>query len=264
MSAFFLTEAGRIAGQRLGKLLLRNDGINEFSDHGMLAGSDQIQIFSFDFIHHGIHFRKAHNSGHHVASDHERRHAIGKASVDHEIPRISDNGRMQSGDITHQIIKTVSCYLSGAVEINSVKTFHDFRMIRDFEIRYHRLTISLDFHVLAVVFSNRYRRINDIRNDHHILQNLFLQFSFFLFQFLQTLCTGGHFSLFSFRFFLLSCFHESANFFRDLISVSAKIICFLLGLSAFLIQSNYLIYQRQFFVLEFLSDIFFYCFRIFP
>ena len=230
----------------------------------MLAGSDQIQIFPFYFIHHGIHFREAHNSGHHVASDHERRYAIGEASVDHEIPRIGNNGRMQSSDVTHQIVETISCYLSGAVEIDSVKAFHDFRMIRDFKIRNHRLTISLDFHILAVVFSNRNRRINNIGNHHHILQDFFLQLSLFLFQFLQALCTGGHLSLFGFRFFLLSCFHEDADFFGNFISVGTKIICFLLGLSAFLIQSDYFIYQRQLFILEFLSDIFLYRFRIFP
>ena len=39
-----------------------NDLIDEFSDHRMLAGADQIEILSLNLVHHGIHLLKAHNA----------------------------------------------------------------------------------------------------------------------------------------------------------------------------------------------------------
>ena len=101
VGSLFLTEAGRIAGKGLGELLLRNDGIDEFSDHGMLAGTDQIQVFALDLIHHGVHFSKAHNAGDHVAADHERRHAVGEAPADHKIPGIGDHCGVKPCDVSH-------------------------------------------------------------------------------------------------------------------------------------------------------------------
>ena len=89
--ALFLAETGRIACQCFGQFTLRNDRIDEFTDHGMLTCSDQVQIFSLDLIHHGIHLGKAHNAGHHIAADHERRYTISKASAYHEISCIRDH-----------------------------------------------------------------------------------------------------------------------------------------------------------------------------
>ena len=42
MGSFLLTEARRITGQSLRKLIFCHHRINEFPDHGMFAGSDQI------------------------------------------------------------------------------------------------------------------------------------------------------------------------------------------------------------------------------
>ena len=81
VSTLLLTEARRIAGQSLRKLILRSDGINELTDHGMLTGTDQIQILALNLIHHGVHLSKGHNAGHHIAADHKRRHAVGKACL---------------------------------------------------------------------------------------------------------------------------------------------------------------------------------------
>ena len=41
-----LRKHGRIAGQGLRKLLFGNDGVDEFADHGVLAGTDQIQVLA--------------------------------------------------------------------------------------------------------------------------------------------------------------------------------------------------------------------------
>ena len=113
--AFFLTEARRIAGQSLRQLFFRNNCVDKFTDHGMFGSTDQVKIFAFDLVHHSIHFRKAHNACYNIASDHERRYTVGKASVNHEISCICDNCGMQSCNIAHQIVETVSCNLSCAV-----------------------------------------------------------------------------------------------------------------------------------------------------
>ena len=65
---------------------------------------------------------------------------------------------MNSCDIPHQIIKSVSGNLSGSIEINSVKTLHNIRMIWDFEIRNIWITEFFDLHVAAVIFSDDRKR----------------------------------------------------------------------------------------------------------
>ena len=42
-------------------------------------------------------------------------------------------------------------------------------MIWDLKIRYYRLTETLNFYVLAVIFTDRYAWIDDVRNGHHDL-----------------------------------------------------------------------------------------------
>ena len=42
MGSLLLAEARRIAGKCLRKGFLRNNGINKLSDHGMLAGTDEV------------------------------------------------------------------------------------------------------------------------------------------------------------------------------------------------------------------------------
>ena len=113
--ALFLTETRRIAGQSLRKFVLRSDGVDEFTDHGVLTGTDQVQVLTLDLVHHGVHLSKGHNAGYDIAADHERRDAIGETAVDHEITCIGNHCRMQSCDITHQIVKAVSGYLACCV-----------------------------------------------------------------------------------------------------------------------------------------------------
>ena len=98
---FFLTEARRIAGQRERQFGFRQDLVDEFTDHGVLAGTDEIQVFTLDLVHHGIHFRKAHNAGNDVAANHIRRDDIREAAVNHKIARIRDNGGVQTRDVAH-------------------------------------------------------------------------------------------------------------------------------------------------------------------
>ena len=115
MSAFLLTEARRIAGQSLRKFVLRSDGVDEFSDHRVLTGTDQVQVLTLDLVHHGVHLCEGHNAGYDVTADHERRDAVGEAAVDHEITRVGNHCGMQSCDIAHQVVEAISCYLACCV-----------------------------------------------------------------------------------------------------------------------------------------------------
>ena len=135
----------------------------------MLGGADQVQIFAFDLIHHRVHLREGHDAGDHVGTDHEGRHAVGEAAVDHEVPGVGDDGGMQAGDVSHQIIEAVSGHPAGAVQIDAVEGFHDVRMIGHLEIRDHGLAEALQLHVFGIIFADRDRRIDDVRDDHHLL-----------------------------------------------------------------------------------------------
>ena len=128
---------------------------------------------------------------------------------------------MKSGNISHQIIKSVSCNSSGTVQINSIKVFHDFCVIRDLKIRNNRLSEFFNLNVFTIIFSNRYCRINDIRNYHHILQKLFFYFFFSCRKFINT-CSGSSHLLFNFLcLFAFSLSHQSANLFGNFISLSS-------------------------------------------
>ena len=244
VSTFLLTEARRIAGQGIRKLLFRNDLVNEFTDHGMLTGSDQIQILALDLIHHGIHLSKTHNAGNNVTSDHEWRYTVGKSTIDHEISCIRDNCRVKSCNITHQIVETISSHSTCAVKIDSIKTLHDLCVIRDLKIRNNRLAVFSHFYIFRIIFTNRNTRINDIRNYHHDLGYFLIQLFFFYRKLFQT---GSVFSYFFLNVLCLIFFtlrHQRTDLFRNFIFLSAKCICFLLSCSSLCIQFNYFVYQR--------------------
>ena len=99
VGADFLTEARRVGSKCLRKICFVDDRINELTDHGMLGGTDQIEVFALDLIHHVLHLRKAHYAVNDSGADHERRHVVGKTAVDHEISCIGKDRRMKSGNI---------------------------------------------------------------------------------------------------------------------------------------------------------------------
>ena len=219
VGTLLLTEARRIAGQSLWQLILLQDAVDEFSDHRMLAGTDQIQILALDLVHHSVHLRKAHNAGNHVAADHERRYAIGKASVNHEITGIGQHCGMQSRNIAHQVIESVSGYLSCAVQIDAVETLHNLGVVRNLEIRNYRLAVTLNLYVLAVVFPDRYTRVNDVRDSHHILQDLLIQLFFLLGKLCQTVCLCSYLLLNFLCLFLLALAHQRADLLGQLVTL---------------------------------------------
>ena len=169
VGALLLAETRGIAGQCLRQLLLGGDGVNKFTDHGMFTGADQIQVLSLYLVHHGIHLRKTHHACDNIAADHERRHTVGKAAVDHEIPGIGDHRGVQPCNVTHEIIEPITGHPSCSVQIDSVKALHDLRMVRDLKIRNHRLAKTLHLHVLTVILANGNAGIYDIGDRHHDL-----------------------------------------------------------------------------------------------
>ena len=262
VSTFLFTEAWRIACKCFRKLFLRNDLVNEFTDHGMLTCTDQVKILTLDLVHHSVHLSKAHNTCNNVASDHERRYTVSKSTIDHEISCVGNYCGMKTCDVSHQIIESVTCNTSCAVKIDSVKALHDICMIWNFEIRNNRLTEFLDLYVLAVIFTDRYRRIDDVRDYHHVFQKLFLNLFLSLGKFLDTCsgCSNLFFNLFC--LFSFSLAHKSTDLFGDLVSLSTESLNLLLNLSVLFIKFENLVNQLQFAVLELVADILFYNLRI--
>ena len=261
--SFFFSEARRVAGQSQRKFFLRNNAVDEFADHGVLAGSDQVQILALDFVHHRLHLSEAHNAIYDVSVDHERRYAVGKSSVDHEVSCIRKDCRVETCDVAHQIIKSVSGNLSCCVQIDSVEGLHNVGVIRDFKIRYNRLAETLCFYVLAVIFSDRYGRIDDVRDDHHDLFDFFFYFFFSCGKSLDAGTVNCYLFLYFLSLFSLALTHQCADLFGDFVSLRAKCFYFLFDVTVFFIQLDDFINQLQFLILEFISDILFYNFRVF-
>ena len=253
--ADLLAEAGRIAGQGLRQILFIQNGIDELADHAVFAGADQIQIFTLDLVHHVFHFRKAHHAVDHRAADHERRHIIGKAAVDHEIARVGQNRGMQARDIALQIIEAVAAGSARRVQIDTVQLFHDVHMIGHLEIRHDRLAKAFIFHVFGIILANRHGSIDDVRDHHHALFDFRRQFFFLLFQIQQFIVDRGNLFLGFLGLFLLSLAHQHADLLGNLVALCAQRIAALHGLAVFLVQRDYLVHQHQLGVLKLLFDV---------
>ena len=169
---------------------------------------------------------------------------------------------MQSCNISHQIVESISCHSSCSIKVNSVKRFHNLCMIRDFKIRNNRLSKSLYLNIFTVIFSDRYRRINNIWNDHHILFDLFFYLFFFFRKFIDSSVTLCYFLFQCFCFFKLLLSHHCTNLFGGFIFLCTKCLYFLLDFSVSFIQFDHFIYQRKFFILKLILNILFYNIRI--
>ena len=125
---------------------------------------------------------------------------------------------MKPGNISQQIIESVSGNTTGSIHVDPIKTFHDLRMVWDLKFRDGCLTESLNFHIAGVIRSDRYRFIDHLRDDHHDLLDLFCQSAFFFFQFRQPSCILLDLLLqgicfFQFGRILLSLTHQHAYLF---------------------------------------------------
>ena len=253
--ADLLAEARRIARERLRKLLLLEERVDELADHRVLARADQVQILALDLVHHVLHLGEAHDAVHHAAANHIRRNAIGEAAVDHEIARVRQDGRVQPRDVAHEIIEAVAAGLSGAVEIDAREFFHDFHMVRHRKIRHNRLAEALALDVLGIVPTDRNGRIDDVRDHEHALADLGLVFRFLRLE-------RGHFI--GHALDLLLCFlglvaltarHHAADLLGDDVALISKLVAARLCGAERRIQLDHLIDEDELFVLKFLFDV---------
>ena len=162
---------------------------------------------------------------------------------------------MQAGNIAHQVVKSVSCNLSGAVEVDSVKGFHDFGMVGNFIIGDNRLAELLYLHVFAVVLTNRYRRIDNLRNGHHNCLELFFKLTLDFFQFCQTSGVCGNLLLCFLCLVLFALSHQCANLLRNLVSRCAKLVGFLYSGAERSVKLDCLVNEGKLVLLEFVSHI---------
>ena len=126
---------------------------------------------------------------------------------------------MESCDIAHKIVETVSRNSSCSVEVNAVIRFHYFGMIRYLKIGNNRFAVSCDFNVFAVIFAYGNGRVYHLRNDHHYFLDFFFKNVFFRSQFINAVSLFCDFCLYLFRFFFFALRHKSAYEFGRLVSL---------------------------------------------
>ena len=83
-------------------------------------------------------------------------------------------------------------------------------MVRYLEIRYHRLTETLNLHILRIILTDGHRRINDIGDHHHYLSDLLLHLGLLCIKLCKLLCICSHLLLDFLSLFLLAFLHQCA------------------------------------------------------
>ncbi len=129
---------------------------------------------------------------------------------------------MQTGDISHQIIKAIAAGFSGAVQIHTAEPFHNIHMVRNLKIRDLRLSKTFYLYIFAVVLADRNRVVNNIGNDQHPFADLALQLCFLGLEFLQLGSNAGHQPLGLLRFFLFPLGHQRADLLAGYVALVAQ------------------------------------------
>ena len=115
----------------------------------------------------------------HIPADHKGRDTVGKTSVDHEVPRVRNNGGMKTRHVAGKIIEAASAGFTRTVQIDPLQAFHDIDVVGNFETGGCRVAETLHLHILAIVLADWDRWVDDVGDDHHFLLNfvgkLFLQ-----------------------------------------------------------------------------------------
>ena len=136
-------------------------------------------------------------------------------------------------------------------------------MVRDLKIRNYRLAEPLDLDIFGIVLTDRNRRIDHLRDDHHYLCNLFFQLGLLSFQSSKLLGISLYLSLYLLSLVLFALFHKSTDLLGQCIPCCLQVVSLALGLASFLVESYYLVNKRKLIVLEFLFDVFLYRIRVF-
>ena len=221
----------------------------------MFAGADQIEVFTLDLVHHGIHLGEAHDAGDHVAADHEGRHAVGEAAPDHEVAGVGEDAGVEARHVADKVIEAVSGHAAGAVQVDAAETFHDVGVVRDLEIGHDRLAEAFELDVLRVVLSDGHGGVDDVRDDHHGLQEFFLHTDFLGGKLVDARGVAGHFGLDLFGLVLLPLPHQLADLLGDGLAFGAEGFDLGLDLAVALVELQDLVDEREFAVLEFFADI---------
>ena len=268
VGALFFTEAGAVAGQGQGPLLAINGLVDETADHGMLRGTDQVQILALDLVHHGIHLGEGHNALDHIAVHHERGDDVGEALVDHEVAGVGQHSFVQAGDVAQQVVEAVAGNTAGGIQIDTFKALHDVHMVRDGVIGHNRLAEALDLDVAAVIGTDGHAGVYHLGDRVHDLLDLSLQLGLFGLQLFQAVSLSGDLLL---DFLGLGCLagvllglaHQSTDLLGQLVAVGAQVAGLADGSAVLGIQLDDLVDQGQLGILELFADVFLDCLRIF-
>ncbi len=255
---YLFAEAGGIAGEGVGEGIFRQDGVDEFADHGMFAGADEVEVFAFDLVHHVFHFGKTHDACYYVAADHEGRDAVGEAFANHEVAGVREHGRVQAGDIAHEVVEAVATGFAGAVQVDAAEFLHDIGVVGDFIVGHKGLTEFLKLDVFAVVFANGHGGVDDIGDYQHAFADLIAHFGFFLLHLRQLAGYGLDFFLGFFGFVLFALAHQLADFFTDDVALLAQFVTPGFGCPEGGVQLQHFVHQVELFFLEFFAHVFFY------
>ena len=262
VGADFLAEAGAVARQGLGQLILIQYLADKASDHGVFGSADQIEVFTLDLVHHVLHFLEGHNALYHVAVDHEGRDEVLESLVDHEVACIAQDAGVQSGHVALQIVEAVARGSSGAVQIHAGQAFHNVDMIRDLPFGNDGFAELFEFHVFGVVLADGHGGVDHLRDDHHALVDLSSQFFFLLFQGCQLVGHLGDLLLGLFRLVLLAGLHQLADLLGHAVAVGSQLVAAGLGRSEFLVHGDDFVHHGQLLILELLLDVLLYGFGV--
>ena len=164
---------------------------------------------------------------------------------------------MQPCDVSREIVEAVAACSASSVKVDAVQTLHDVNVVGNFKIGNNRLAETLYLNVLAVVLADGNGGVDDVRDDHHSLFDLFLQLALLHLELGQLFAEELDLSLYLLGFLFQALGHKAADLFRECVSLCAVFVALGLGCAEFLIESNDLIDEGQLIVLEFLLYIFF-------
>ena len=149
----------------------------------------------------------------------------------------------------------------------SKQALHDLCVIGDLKIRNDRLAVFLDLHIVGIIGADRNGRVDDVGNDHHILENDLIRFLLDLVEFFQAVrhrvylgfdCLYlGHQGR-----ILLGLAHQRADLFGEFVPISAELVRLVLRSASLLIILDHFVDERKLHVLKFLADILFNDLRI--
>ena len=256
MGTFFLTEAGRIARQRERQALFGDDLVNELANHRVLAGADEIEVFAFNLVHHGIHLGETHHATNDFAAHHERRDAVSEASINHEVAGVSDDGRMQACDVAHEVIEAITRHAMGRIQIQAIELGHDVGMVWHLKIGHHRLAKAFLLHVKGVVLPHRHFRCDNVGDGIHHFGQLLHKRALLLAEAFQLLGIGLHEFLHLVGLLDFLVLEQDADFLGDGVALRAEVVGALLAIAVLGVQVDGLVDEGQLAVLEFLLDVF--------